>query len=299
MAGLVQWLLSRRYRLIVLAAVLAPVPLVVFVSSALMTLETLYRGARSGVYSAAAATVVAIPLAWALRASPAGMALESAAVLYAGVALGALLRRTGSLALTYQGVGVVCAVGALLAALLWPEPGAWVTAFLGRLAEVARAGGATEEQASSLVGNLGPYFTGLMVAGIYLQLMAALLLGSWWASKTQEESQFGPQFRQLRLGRIPGIAATLLMASSLFLEGPVVRNLFPLVLFAFWFQGIAVVHAWAWAKRWSAGFLVPMYVLLIMPVTAAVTILLLASVGLLDNWIELRRPLAGQPEGRN
>ena len=264
-----------------------------------MTLETLYRGSRNGVYSAAVATLVAMPLAWVWGVSPSGMALESGAVLFAGVGLGALLRRTGSLALTFQGVGLVCAAGGLLAALLWPEPGAWVIALLDRLAEVARSGGATEEQVSSLAENLGPYFTGLMVAGIYLQLMAALLLGSWWASKTQEESQFGPQFRKLRLGRFLGIPATLLMASSLLLDGPLVRNLFPLVLFAFWFQGIAVVHAWAWAKRWSAGFLVPMYVLLIMPITAAVTILLLASVGLVDNWIELRRPLAGQPQNRN
>ena len=299
MAGLVQWLLLRRYRLIILAAVLAPVPVLVFVSAALMTLETLYRGSRNGVFSAAVATLVAIPFTWALGVSPAGTALESGAVLFVGVGLGALLRRTGSLALTFQGVGLVCAAGALLAALLWRQPGAWVIAILDGLAEVARSGGATEEQASSLIENLGPYFTGLLVAGIFLQLMAALLLGSWWASKTQEESQFGPQFRQLRLGRILGIPATLLMASSLLLEGPIIRNLFPLVLFAFWFQGIAVVHAWAWAKRWSAGFLVPMYVLLIMPITAAVTILLLASVGLVDNWIELRRPLAGQSQGRN
>lgn len=299
MAGLVQWLLSRRYRLIILAAVLAPIPVVLFVSAALMTLETLYRGPRNGVFSALAATVAGIPLAWVWGVSPTGMVLEAGGVLFAGVALGALLRRTGSLALTYQGVALVCAAAALSAALLWPEPGAWVTAILDRLAEVARSGGATEEQVSSLVENLGPYFTGLMVAGIYLQLMAALLLGSWWASKTQEESQFGRQFRQLRLGRLVGIPATLLMASSLLLDGPVIRNLFPLALFAFWFQGIAVVHAWAWAKRWSAGFLVPMYVLLIMPVTAAVTILLLASVGLVDNWIELRGPLARQSERRD
>ena len=298
MTGWVQWLLSRRYRLIVLAAVLAPVPVVVFVSSALMTLETLYRGPRNGVFSAAVATVVGIPLAWAWGVSPTGMALETGAVLFAGVGLGTLLRRTGSLALTYQGVGLVCAVGSLLAALLWPEPGAWVIAILDRLAEVARAGGATEEQASSLAENLGPYFTGLMSAAFTCNSWRRCC-GSWWASKTQEESQFGPQFRQLRLGRILGIPATLLMASSLLLDGPVVRNLFPLVLFAFWFQGVAVVHAWAWAKRWSTGFLVPMYVLLIMPITAAVTILLLASVGLVDNWIELRRPLAGQSRRRN
>ena len=299
MAGLVQWLLSRRYRLIILAAVLAPVPVLVFVAAALMTLETLYRGPRDGLFSAAAAAVAGTPMAWVWGVSASGMALESGAVLLAGVGLGALLRRTGTLALAYQGVVLVCAVGAMLAALLWPEPGAWVTAILERLAEVFRSGGATEDQVTSLVEGLGPYFTGLMLAGIFLQLMAALLLGSWWASITQEESRFGVQFRQLRLGRFLGISATLLMASSLLLDGPLVRNLFPLALFAFWFQGIAIVHAWAWAKRWSAGFLVPMYLLLIVPVTAAVTILLLASVGLVDNWIELRRPLAGQPHRRD
>ena len=299
MAGFVRWLLSRRYRLVILAAVLAPVPVLVFVASALMTLETLYRGPRNGVFSAMAATVVGVPLAWIWGGDPTGLVLEAGGVLLAGVGLGALLRRSGSLALAFQGVVFVCAAGALLAAFLWPEPGPWVTAILDRFAEVIRSGGATDQQADSLVENMGPYFVGLMVAGIFLQLMAALLLGSWWASKTQEESQFGHQFRQLRLGRFLGIPATLLMASSLVLDGPMVRNLFPLGLFAFWFQGIAVVHAWAWAKRWKAGFLVPMYLLLVMPLTAAVTILLLASVGLVDNWIELRRPLAGQPEGRN
>ena len=299
MEGLVRWLLSRQYRLVILAGVLAPVPVVAFVSSALMTLETLYRGPRRGLFSAVAATVVGIPLALVGGVSPAGVVLESGAVLIAGVGLGALLRRAGSLALAFQGVGLVCAGGSLLVALLWPEPGTWVTAILERFAEVLRAGGATEAQVISLVDGLAPYFVGLMVAGIFLQLMAALLLGSWWASKTLEESQFGRQFRQLHLGRVLGIPATLLMASSLLLDGPIIRNLFPLVLFAFWFQGIAIVHAWAWAKRWRAGFLVPMYLLLVTPVTAAVTILLLASVGLVDNWIELRRPLAGQSQRRD
>ena len=76
MAGLVQWLLSRRYRLIVLAAVLASVPVVLFVSSALMTLETLYRGPRNGAFSALAATVAGIPLAWVWGAGPTGLLLE-------------------------------------------------------------------------------------------------------------------------------------------------------------------------------------------------------------------------------
>ena len=172
-----------------------------------------------------------------------------------------------------------------------------MTEILNQLAESVRSDGATEQQVSARVEVLGLYFVGLMTAGIYLHLMAALLLGSWWASKMQEESQFGRQFRQLRLGRLLGIPATLLMASNLLLGGAAIRNLFPLVLVAFWFQGIAVVHAGR-GQRWRGGLLAPMYVLLVPPFTP-VTVLMLASVGLMDNWIELRGPLAEQPQRRN
>ncbi len=298
MRGLVRWLLARRFRLIVLAGVLAPVPVIGCISTALMTLETLHRGPQRGLASAVAALIVCFPLAWLWGADPGGFLAVSGTLLGAGTMLGALLRRVGSLSRAYQGVGLICAIGALLAALLWPEPGPWLTGLLDQLANALGSGDATDQQVRARVEELGRFFVGLMVAGVFVQLMAALLLGSWWAAQMQPESQFGPQFRRLRLGRLVGIAATLLMASSLVADGPMVRNLFPLVLCAFWFQGIAVVHAWAWAKRWRAGFLAPMYVLLVPPFTA-VTVLLLASVGLVDNWIELRAPLREQIQRRN
>lgn len=297
MAGFVQWILRGRFRLVILAAVLAPIPLVSCASTALMTLETLHRGPRRGLVSAVMAMIVVLPLAAAIGASPRETVTVSGALLLAGAGLGALLRRAGSLAVAFQGVGFVCAAGALLTALLWPQPGGFVTGTVAQLAELARSTGATEQQLSALVEGWERYFVGLMTAGIFLQLMTALVLGSWWASQMQAESQFGRQFRELRMGRILGIPATLLMASSLVVDGPLIRNLFPLAAFAFWFQGIAVVHAWAWAKRWNVAFLVPMYVLLLPPFTA-VNILALASVGLVDNWIELRAPLRAQRDGR-
>ena len=125
---------------------------------------------------------------------------------------------------------------------------------------------------------------------MFLQLIVPLLLGSWWAALMNPQPQFGRQFRELRLGRFLGIPATLLMAISLVLEGPVIQNLFPLALFAFWFQGIAVVHAWGQARQWNPAVVAAMYILLLPPFTG-VTILALASVGLVDNWIDLRAPL--------
>ncbi len=291
-------MLHARYRLVVPAAVLAPIPLAACVSTALTTLETLHRGPRQGLLSAVAATLGVFLLSFMWGGSPGETVLVGGMVLVAGAGLGALLRRAGSLAVAFQGVVLLCACGALLCALIWPQPGGWITTIVEQLAEVVRSTGATEEQISTLVDGWERFFVGLVTAGIFLQLMVSLLLGSWWAALAQQQSLFGLQFRQLRLGRILGIPATLLMATSLLVDGPTIRNLFPMVLFAFCFQGLAVVHAWAWVKQWNAAFLAPIYVLLVSPFTGA-PILVLASVGLVDNWIELRAPLRAHLDGRN
>ena len=57
MKGFVQWVLAQRYRSVVLAIFLVTVPLVSFVSTALMTLETLRRGGQHGLISAVVATI--------------------------------------------------------------------------------------------------------------------------------------------------------------------------------------------------------------------------------------------------
>jgi len=293
MKGFVQWLLVRRYRPVILAAAFAPAPLISFASTALMTLETLHRGGRQGLMSAVAATGGVVVLAWVWGADPGNFGLAGGATLVAGVGLGALLRWSGTLALAFQGVFLACAAGAVLAALLWPEPGVLITSIVEQGVDWLRSTGAAEEQIRVLAEGWERLFVGFLTLGVFLQLMAPLLLGSWCAALMSPEPQFGRQFRELRLGRFLGMPATLLMAVSLVLEGAVVQNLFPLVLFGFWFQGIAVVHAWGRARQWNPAVVGAMYILLLPPFTG-VTILALASVGLVDNWIDLRAPLRGK-----
>jgi hypothetical protein len=153
-----------------------------------------------------------------------------------------------------------------------------------------RSTGAAEEQVQVVTEGWERLFIGFLILGVFLQLMVPLLLGSWWAASLNPQPQFGSQFRELRLGRFLGIPGTLLMAASLVLEGPVIQNLFPLVLFGFWFQGIAIVHAWGRARQWNSAIVAAMYILLLPPFTG-MTVLALASVGLVDNWVDLRAPL--------
>jgi hypothetical protein len=282
--------LGRRYRPVILAAAFAPAPLISFASTALMTLETLHRGGRQGFSSALVATGGVLILAWVWGADPSNFALAGGVTLLAGVGLGVLLRWAGTLALAFQGVVVVCAAGAVFAGVFWPDPGSIITPIVAQGVEWLRSTGASEGEIQAVSEGWERLFVGFLTLVIFLQLMAPLLLGSWWAALMNPVPQFGRQFRELRLGRFLGIPATLLMAARLILDGPVIQNLFPLVLFAFWFQGISVVHAWGKVRQWNPAIVAAMYVLLLPPFTG-VTILAIASLGLVDNWIDLRAPL--------
>ena len=290
MKGFVQWLIAQRYRPVILAVFLVTVPLVSFVSTALITLETLRRGGQQGLISAIVATAIASVLGWFWGFSFPGFAFAIGATMLAGVGLGMALRHTGTLASVFQGLLFICLIGAILSGLLWSESLMLMAPIVDQGVSWLRSTGASDDQINGIVEGWDRLFIGFMTLGVFIQLMVPLLLGSWWASLSGPESQFGRQFRELKLGRFLGVAGTLFMAASLVLDGPVIQNLFPLILFGFWFQGLSVVHAWGKARQWGRGVIAAMYVLLIPPFTG-VTIFALASVGLLDNWINLRAQL--------
>lgn len=289
MRAFVQWVLKRRYRLVLLAIAFAPIPIFFFVTTALLTLETIRRGGLQGSYSALASTAGILAVALISGADSTALVTVGLLALFAGVALGVLVRRADSLALAFQGSLLVCVVAVIGANMLWPDPGVLIGDELARFVETFRASGATEEQLAIMRGWDAVFF-GVAGAAVFSELTAALLLGYWWSSFGGPDGRFGLQFRMLRLGRVLGIPATLLMAGSLVLDAPLVQNLFPLALLGFWFQGLAVSHAWARAKRWHPTVLGIAYVLLITPLTGLV-LLAMGSVGLVDNWVDLRARL--------
>jgi len=283
----VQWMLERRYRLVLIA--IAAAPLLPVITAALLALETIRRGAVQGCYSALAGVTGIVVLVAFAGTETSTLVLVGSLALFAGVAMGGLVRSTNSLALAFQGSLLLCLVGVVGANLMWPDPSVLIGGAIDQFVEVFRASGADEAQLA-ILRSWDTLFFGLLAAAVFSQLAAALLLAYWWDSFGESDGRFGREFRNLKLGRVLGIPATLLMASSLVLNAPLVQNLFPLALFGFWFQGLAVGHAWARAKRWHSAVLGIMYVLLITPLTGLV-ILAFGSVGLVDNWFDLRAPL--------
>ncbi|MFL2547449.1 MAG: hypothetical protein ACJ0SL_08865 [Candidatus Rariloculaceae bacterium] len=283
----VQWVLQRRYRLILVAVAFATVlPLV---STALLALETIRRGGAAGVTSSLGAAAGIIVLGVLSPADVGMLSWLGTATVFAGVALGLLVRAGNSLALAFQGSLLFCAVSVLIALTLWPDPSVLIGSAVEELVGVFQANGATDAQLE-IVRSWNALFFGVLAAVVFAQLVAALLLAYWWSAFANSDGQFGRQFRSLKLGRVLGIPATILMAVSLVLDAALVQNLFPLALFGFWFQGLAVGHAWARARQWHPLVLGIAYILLVTPLTGVI-ILGFGSVGLVDNWFDLRAPL--------
>jgi hypothetical protein len=158
------------------------------------------------------------------------------------------------------------------------------------LAQMLQANGASEQQIALVEGRAGVI---LLLGALFAQILGAMLLAHWWIGLAQGDPRFGIEFRRLALGRVLGITSTLLVGLGLVFDAALVQNLTPLAVLSFLFQGLAVLHAWAYARRWHPALLAPVYVLLVTP-AMVVIFFALSAIGLIDNWFDLRAPLRSQ-----
>jgi hypothetical protein len=283
----VDWVVARRYRLILLAIALAP--LLQPVAAALIGVETARRGAVQGSISSLAGVAGMLIFALLTGMNPIVAATLGLVTFFSGVVVGALLQQSGNLGLAFQGTvllsfALVCALS-----LFGPDPRSLFEPVIAELSEVLRASGAAPEQVAAVEGWGGI----LLAAAVFSQLIGPLLLAYWWLCIASGRKRFGVEFRLLKLGRVLGVLATAVIVLRLAFDVPLVQNLTALALLAFVFQGLAVLHAWANAKRWHPGVLAPVYVLLITPFVVLV-IFGLTAVGLVDNWFDLRASVRPQ-----
>jgi len=288
----VDWVLSQRYWLVLIA--IAFTPILPMVTAGLMVLNTLHRGTSEGAATAAAGSGVLALLAVATAGAWLDVAAVGACAMLGGAALGAILNWGGTLTIGFQGTVLASWLVALAITLLGPDPATLVAPVVERVRELLETGDPAAEQLD-LVQGWDTMLLGLVFAAVFAQLVGALLLGYWWFGLARAQVRFGEEFRALKLGRVLGIPAIILVTLGLLFQGPLVQaplvhNLAPIAVFAFLFQGAAVMHAWAHAKKWHPAAVWPVYIVLITPLTM-ISILGLSAVGLIDNVFELRAPL--------
>lgn len=286
-SGPAEWLRRRRLLRIALIGLLFPLPLLAVVSAALVAMTTILHGWRLALQDCLGALLLLL----LLTAFAGGYWVEigvGAWLTWMVAVLLAHLRREASLTLALQ-VAVLLGLAGTLAFLLWsPDPLAFWEQVLVELVERARIAGLQVEPSDFGMGVV-MVMTGMMAASAVASSMAALFLGSWWAGQHKGRT-FGQEFQLLSMGRVISLSAAVLGLLFVFGVRSFVDDLLLVLATGFIVQGLAVIH-WHGARRgWPAVWPLALYLpLVLLPAVAALEMLLLVLIGLVDNGYSLRR----------
>ena len=257
--------------------------LCMLLSCALVGLIILTHGTLSGLKAIGVSMLGITLVAWAVINAP-ELGLWTGLVQWLPIILlSQTLRSTKSLALTLLvGVGLG-AIAIAVQYLLWGSMEAeLITQAIQRMGEV------TQQQQELVERNIQllRLFVLAMVAMVYLFIMLILLAARWMQASLAGSSGFREEFRGLALGKSAAAFALVLMGLSFWLNQTWLVSLAFLVVIAFMFQGIAVVHCKLGPRR-QARLLFGLFygLLLIFPQVVALT----AVTGVIDNWLVFRK----------
>jgi len=289
MAGFAAWLAGHRFRRIAFIAGLFPLPFTGLVSAAIVVFSAASYGPRKALTEVSMALLLLVLMGLLVGSDI--VALAGGALLSWGFAclLGSLVHRYRSLTLALQSAVLVSITGMALFVLIIGDDQAFWLAWLNSFTNELSAQG-MESFEPAVLEQLSVIMTATVSASFLLSAILALLLGTaWWAGL--QGGSLGQLFRSFSLGYIVGGVAALLGIAAL-VGLPLAGDMLVVTSLGFVLQGIAVLACWAEQRKWSGSWwaivIVPLLLMAILPVPAALVAMGLAAIGFIDNWYSLR-----------
>lgn len=285
------WLTERPWHAAVAAAFCGalslqmPMPFMVL-AGAIPVLVALRSDSRLGLAVAATAIAAATWVVLSVAQGAVWIGVGLALPLLSPVALGLLLKRTGSLNLCFQLAATGIALALLAVHLVLADPaGMWVELLRHVLDSMAAAGLKFTGDTDAMIAIWARTMWGALAALTLSMVLGSLFLGVWWQTLLDEPGRFGAEYRQLRLGLVLGLGVTLLFVAAFWSNSALLASLAWVAFVALSFQGLAAAHRSRAGGRLNRGWLAAIYVLLIVPLSMSVTVLVLAIWGFADNWL--------------
>ena len=279
-----------------LALMLPPVS---YLASGIIALCTLRAGPKEGITVLLIATSVFALAAMLLMNQPllAGVFLMLNWLPVYGISL--MLGYTRSLSMSLlvtTGIGILLVVGTYI---ILPSPAEWWLQMMMPMVEMLEAQPGwklSQTETQSFVSALSRVMTGLLVAGLFANIVLGLLLGRAWQAELYSPGSFAKEFQQLRLGKVAATVmavatVTALLASS---SVPLLQDCIPILIVLFVVQGLAVTHAIVRLQQRHKAWLIVMYILLLI-MTSQMAVLL-ALIGVLEQWFNFRQGSLEQDE---
>jgi hypothetical protein len=285
------WVVARRLRRVSCITLVFLLPLVGFVSAAVVVLATNVKGPREALIDCLLALAALSVLMLLAGGGIVTLEITAALVIWCtSVGLAFLVGHYGSLTLAMQAAVLLSVLGLLVFVGWIGDPVIFWRDLLELFAELSRqaAGTAINPLSRESFEQLAPIMAGIMASAVLLALVLALLLGTWWGCGLRGSS-FAAMFRNLHLGYVIGTFATIAGIAAILGLQPIAENVLLVLGTGFAFQGLAVIYWWSGSKQWPKGWWVALYFpLLLGPVARISEIVLLVAVGFIDNWYRLR-----------
>lgn len=259
-----------------------------YVSGATVALVTLHVGAKQGMQVTVGAVIAAGVIAFLALRAPL-LSVGFTLTLWLPTWLAALvLRRTQSLALALQSAVGLGVAGVLVTFALTGNPAELWQPLLQELRPTfeQHAAFSDTEQLDRTLAVVAQLMTGFSAAYAVLGVILSVFLGRSWQALLSNPGGFRREFTDLRFDYVTGFIALAVLAMAGLGQVTLATNLLVVLVVLYLFAGLAVVHGVVARSGASVGWLVALYVLLVVALVQMV--LVLALLGLADTWANFR-----------
>jgi hypothetical protein len=278
--------------LAILSLIVSPL---VILTTAGVALVTLVQGYREGLLNLVAATVIlTVFTGLALGQAAIGLELAIKFLLPAWI-LGSIVLLKSSISFAIMVAGT--ASGLLVIALYtFTDPAAhWLELINKQLLPMLKEAGMQIQEgpkAEELWLFMSKIMTGSALAVFLAVQTMSLLLARWWQAMLYNPKGFTQEFHQLRFGGVVATTALAIVVLAVTTKNEIALNLFLVVISFMLFQGLAVIHHLVAKCKLGSAWLVGVYIIMLFTLqSGAIGVLVVAAVGLSDNWVNFRHRL--------
>ena len=263
-------------------------PPAAWVSSAAIALVTLVHGYRQGMLVMAIAIIGSAVFASLIFGVP-HVAIVFALLAWLPVWIAATtLKQTVSMAASLQLITAMSLFGVVVIHVIFPDfSEIWREQFDFIVAQIASQSDEMQlielQQIEERVLALLP---GLFASSILFTTMLSLFLARWWQAVFYNPGGFSKEYQSVNLGNKMGLFTVGLSIAAVLMQTDVTYSLLFVISSLYLVQGSAIMHAVFASKQLNAVWLYLVYILMLF---VPHIVVLLAFIGLVDTWIDIRR----------
>lgn len=271
-------------------------PLSAWLSSAFIALVFLRKGLATGLQVVLIAGIGACILSWFALGTPQVVILPIVLFWIPVIIVSDVLHRTVTIAHGLLSAGIIGFI-VVLGIFSWynGDPSViWIQIFdemkLG--AELPGQISIKPADADEFLAMMAKLMTVTFAGMIVISAIISLLLARFWQATLYNPGGFGNEFRALKFGQAPAIAAIIIGILTMLVPSDLLLALSIIVLFTFMFQGLSIFHYLLLQRSMSKGWLYGLYILMLILLPQMA--LLLSTIGVSDAWLDWREKIAGK-----